>query len=552
MDAQHRQEWLRRAGKAGAFAALVMIAVQLALRIIVGAEGTPSLADLIVAMVARLTPVPVFGWITETFGSLGQNLLFVLVLVAIVAVGWAAGREAGKRVLTSTAPLVASGIAATVLLVFTGLVIAPLGGFGVFGLGSEHAIAILWQLVLTFAVWALVWAWSVGEPAQVGSDAQPDASPKMQRRAFIETGAATASALGLVAVTAWMAQRLIRIPKTSDLVEDQAQADRILATAEAGRASAGGVAATPVAADLPSFDTLEEEGRLTPRLTPVADFYHVSKNIADPIVAADGWTLTIDGLVDRPLTLTLDDLLAREQVQRITTLGCISNELNGDLISTGEWSGIPLAALLEEVGPMPSVVDLRFEAADDYEDSIPLAQAMDPDNLLVLGLNGKPLTDDHGFPARLIVPAIYGMKNVKWIRRIELVDVDFKGYWQSRGWSDPAPYQIWGRIDTPASGESSAPGIIVAAGVAFAGDRGVERVECSIDGGTTWWEAELESALNPPFTWVRWETGFEATSDVDLWIRITDGEGTVAPQAERPPLPDGATGWPARQVKVRS
>ncbi|MDP9366206.1 MAG: molybdopterin-dependent oxidoreductase, partial [Chloroflexota bacterium] len=189
--------------------------------------------------------------------------------------------------------------------------------------------------------------------------------------------------------------------------------------------------------------------------------------------------------------------------------------------------------------------------ADDYEDSIPVAQGMDPDTLLVVGMNGEPLRPDHGYPARLIVPAIYGMKNLKWLQRIELVDEDFKGYWQTRGWSDPAPYQIWGRIDTPRGGEKLKPGPAVAAGVASAGDRGIQRVEVSLDDGKTWAEARLEPALNPPFTWVRWVFPFEAAPGKHkLVMRATDGTGAVAPERRQPPLPEGATGWPGRTITV--
>ena len=143
----------------------------------------------------------------------------------------------------------------------------------------------------------------------------------------------------------------------------------------------------------------------------------------------------------------------------------------------------PLRELLEEAGVDPKAVDIVFRAADGYDDSIPLAQAMHPTTLLVTGMNGEPLPPDHGFPARLIVPPIYGMKNVKWVERIEAVDHDYQGYWQTRGWSDPAPYQIWGRIDTPAQGEQIPAGPAVAAGVAAAGNRGIYRVEISLDEG---------------------------------------------------------------------
>jgi hypothetical protein len=171
--------------------------------------------------------------------------------------------------------------------------------------------------------------------------------------------------------------------------------------------------------------------------------------------------------------------------------------------------------------------------------------------MVVVAMNGEPLPPDHGYPARVIVPPIYGMKNVKWVERIEAVDIDFKGYWQTRGWSDPAPYQIWGRIDTPRGGDKVEAGPAMAAGLASAGDRGISRVEISLDGGQTWADASLEPALNAPFTWVRWVFPFQATPGRhELWLRATDGAGTVAPEERRPPLPDGATGWPRRTFQV--
>ena len=176
---------------------------------------------------------------------------------------------------------------------------------------------------------------------------------------------------------------------------------------------------------------------------------------------------------------------------------------------------------------------------------------MSPSTMLVTAMNGEPLPSDHGGPARIIVPPIYGMKNVKWLEQIEAVDTDYKGYWETRGWSDTAHYQIWGRIDTPASGSEVQAGEVMVAGVAAAGNRGILRVEVSADDGQSWADAELEPSINPNFTWVRWAYPFQATSgNVTLLMRATDGEGTVAPMERRPPLPDGATGWPDRLVRV--
>ncbi|MDP9364753.1 MAG: molybdopterin-dependent oxidoreductase, partial [Chloroflexota bacterium] len=299
------------------------------------------------------------------------------------------------------------------------------------------------------------------------------------------------------------------------------------------------------------FTELDDAGALTLPLTTVPDFYHVSKNISDPTVDGEGWTLRLNGMVERPLELTYEQVVGRATVRKITTLGCISNELNGELIGTAEWQGVPLRDLLVEAGVDPAAVDLVFRCADDYADSIPLAQGMDPDTLLVVGMNGEPLAPDHGYPARMIVPGIYGMKNVKWLQSIEAVDVDFKGYWQTRGWSDPAPYQIWARIDRPEDDASIPAGPAVAAGVASAGDRGVSRVEVSLDDGERWADAPLEPTINPPFTWVRWVFPFEAVAGGHrMRVRVTDGNGAVATNERRSPLPDGATGWPDRSFEV--
>ena len=585
--AAERGIWIRRAGRAGVVAALAMVFVQLLWRLAAGADGAPSFPETIVAAVARLTPLGLFGWATENLGSLAQNGLFVATLIGILVVGHEAGALAGRWAWTERWGggergrwLAGAMVAGMLLLVAVGVVL-PLGGYGLFGSESRYAASILLQSVVTFGLWALLWPVLAGAaPAEAAERA---GGPTFSRRAAVEQSAVGVGALALLGGIGAMTWQLIRPRPTGNAVAGEAAARSIEATAAArsnpamagpggsvaptsaplpalaaaeetttdAAAPAAEVAAAP-ADDLPTFAQLEADGRLAPRLTPVADFYHVSKNISDPVVSADGWSLTIEGLVDRPQTYTLAQLTERATTKNITTLGCISNELNGDLISTAEWTGISLVELLEEAGVRPEAVDLKFSCADDYEDSIPVAQALDRETLLVVGMNGEPLTSDHGFPVRMIVPPIYGMKNVKWLERIELVAEDFKGYWQTRGWSDPAPYQIWGRIDSPRSGEDVPAGRNLAAGMAFAGDRGVSKVEVSLDEGQTWAEAELEPALNAPYTWVRWRFPYEAAADFELWLRVTDGEGTVAPEQRQPPLPDGATGWPLRRINIQS
>lgn len=576
-----------RPNQAGAVAALVMLAVQLLWRLTSSPTGVQSFPELVVAALARLTPLGVFGFATETFGSLAQNTLFVAVLIGIVALGAEAGGVAGS--LSERGQLrglrfgrITSGlIVAGTLWVFTSVAILPVANLGFFGRDTHHQWEILVQLAATFCLFAITWVCLTMRRAGGGDLVATDTL--VSRRDTLRQVVLGGGVVALLAGVGLMGWRLMRPQTSGNRAASEDAAKRILANARArsapssvggagttdgvigaagqtvpagetpapGAQGAGAARGTPTAGE--TFAVLDADSHLTPALTSVSDFYHVSKNISDPTVDGDGWTLTVTGLVERELKLTYEELVSRSTTRKITTLCCISNELNGDLISTAEWQGLPLRDLLKEAGVKSSAIDLKFHAADDYEDSIPLARGLDPDTILVVGMNGEPLPPDHGYPARVIVPGIYGMKNVKWLERIEAVDEDFKGYWQTRGWSDPAPNQIWGRIDFPAGGDDIPSGPAVAAGVASAGDRGIQLVEVSLDDGSTWLDARLETPINPPFTWVRWALPFDARSGKrQMVVRITDGTGTVASEEPRPPLPDGATGWPRRTVHVKS
>ena len=566
-------------GRSGALAALLVLFLDLLWRVVAAPTGVVSIPETVVGAVARLTPTAIFGWATETFGSLAQNTLFGVVLLGIVGAGAWAGRIAGLGTASGrfsagfAGRLVPAAIMAGVLFLIVVAGVYPLAREGLFAAGSPYQGVLLAQAALISAGWALAWAALAAVPAAAAAMTERAGAEQVTRRSALRGIAAAGLGVG-VAALGW---RLAKAPAAGNVAAQQQAAAEIAARARVGEPSfaAGGAApadsaeTAALAPDAPEtvegdaslaqwdpspeapFAELEGEGKLTPVITSVADFYNVSKNISDPVVDGETWQLTIGGMVATPLTLSYEDIVARATTQNITTLSCISNELNGDLAGTAEWTGLPLRELLLEAGVDLDAVDIVFRAADGYDDSIPLLQAMDPTTLLVTGMNGEPLPPDHGFPARLIVPPIYGMKNVKWVEQIEAVDHDYQGYWQTRGWSDPAPYQIWGRIDTPASGEQLTAGPALAAGVAAAGDRGIFRVEISLDEGASWADATLEPSINPDFTWVRWVYPFEATPAVaKLWMRATDGEGNVAPQERNPPLPDGATGWPERAVQV--
>lgn len=293
----------------------------------------------------------------------------------------------------------------------------------------------------------------------------------------------------------------------------------------------------------PEIDGLSRE------VTPTADFYHISKNVFDPDDTPPGWRLEIGGLVARPRSYSLDELRALPAAEGFATLACISNFVGGDLIGNAFWRGVPLAAILEEAGVGEGAVDLMITALDDYTDSIPVERAVAPGTLLAYEMNGAPLNSTHGAPLRLIVPGIFGMKNVKWITRIDVVATDFKGYWQSRGWDDRAPYQTMSRIDVARAGRAGEPATI--AGIAFAGDRGVARVEVSVDGGRTWMDAELRAPLSPN-SWVLWRREWTpgAAGAHEVVVRATDGRGDVQTNRQAPPVPSGATGWHSVTMSV--
>jgi DMSO/TMAO reductase YedYZ molybdopterin-dependent catalytic subunit len=276
-------------------------------------------------------------------------------------------------------------------------------------------------------------------------------------------------------------------------------------------------------------------------VTPTRDFYQVSKNAFDPQVEVGRWKLEVAGLVDNALTLTYEEIRALPSVEQYATLACISNEVGGDLIGTAMWRGVRLKEVLDKAGLKQGVVDIALRASDDYTDSIPLNRATADGTLLVYEMNGEPLTPEHGFPVRLLVPGIYGMKNVKWITRLEAVDVDVKGYWQRRGWDDRAEYKTMSRIDAP---DETVSGETAIAGIAFGGDRGISKVEVSTDGGANWEPAELKAALSP-ISWTLWQRLWRPAQPGKhrILVRATDGGGQTQTSQYAPPAPSGSSGY---------
>lgn len=299
-------------------------------------------------------------------------------------------------------------------------------------------------------------------------------------------------------------------------------------------------------------------------VTPSDNFYRVDVNIFPPNVDSSTWVVPITGLVSNPLSLDYSQLLAMESVEQYNTLECVSNDVGGDLISTAKWTGVKFSDILAQAGVMPNATYVVFKATDGYSVGIPLTKAMDPGTILAYQMNGVPLPTEHGFPARMIVPGFYGMMNCKWVTSIDVVAETYQGYWQQRGWINEAQYETGSSIVTPGNaqvadrfgvaGASNVPlGLVPIAGIAFAGDRGIEKVEVSTDGGNTWIPASVKDPLSQ-YTWVLWTADWNPpdTGNYSIAVRATDGTGAVQTATIAAPFPGGATGYDIVDIGVTS
>jgi DMSO/TMAO reductase YedYZ molybdopterin-dependent catalytic subunit len=307
------------------------------------------------------------------------------------------------------------------------------------------------------------------------------------------------------------------------------------------------------------FASIEEMFRK--EVTPVSEFYVVTKNVIDPSVDAGSWQLRVDGLVSNPGTYSYSDLVARadstspDAAEEYVTLECVSNEVGGNLISTARWSGVRLAALLQAAGLHSSADWIVFHCADDYTAAIPLNRALHPDTMIALYMTDDSLADprdhplrpSHGFPARIIVPGLYGMFHAKWLVRIEATPGEYRGYWQQKGWTNRGEIRTTAIIATPADATVvRGPGPITIGGVAFSGDKGISAVEVGIssEGQITWSGATLK----PPksgLTWVLWTFDWYPPHSGSFRILARSVDGAGAPQEDdtASPFPDGASGY---------
>jgi len=472
----------------------------------------PSLVEGLGNFVVDNSPPALKDFAIEVFGTADKLVLLVSIALVTLALGAMVGVVARDRFWIAVA--VFSGFAVLATLASTtdpqGLVAAsiPAAAAALSGLATLKAL------------------YRVGEDAPAS---EADAS----RRTFIIGAGAV---LGVAAIAGGVGRFLIE------------HAKRMVAGRDDVELPSPAVALPPVP-DTASLEVPE----LTPILVPNEDFYRIDTALSVPRVDLQDWTLTVRGRVDRPYTIDFADLLDMRMVERDITLSCVSNQVGGGLVGNARWQGVPLTEILDRAGVRDDAEQIVGHSVDEFTVGFPVSAAYDGREALVaVGMNGEPLPFEHGFPARLVVAGLYGyVSATKWLIDIELTGwEEFDAYWVPRGWAKEAPIKTQSRIDTPGRAERISPGPRQVAGVAWAPTRGISRVEVQLGEGAPWVEAVLSEPLSEN-AWVQWRVDWDPEpGEHFLRVRATDGEGELQTEMERPPAPDGATGWHAQRVFV--
>ncbi|WP_456505885.1 molybdopterin-dependent oxidoreductase [Arthrobacter sp. UYCu723] len=291
-----------------------------------------------------------------------------------------------------------------------------------------------------------------------------------------------------------------------------------------------------------------------PLVTPNKDFYRIDTALRVPVVDPGQWTLKVTGLVEREISLDFAALLAKPLIERHVTIACVSNEVGGDLIGNARWLGWPVRDLLALAGPKPGADMVLSRSTDGWTAGTPLEVLMDSrDALLAVGMNGEPLPLEHGFPARLIVPGLYGyVSATKWVTELKVTRfADDVAYWTPRGWSERGPVKISSRIDVPRGGRSVAAGTVAFGGVAWAQHTGIGKVELRVNRGD-WQQAELAPGISKD-TWYQWKLALPLTpGQYEVQVRATDFNGVAQVEDRAAVAPSGATGFHTVTVDVKS
>lgn len=461
------------------------------------------------------TPAPVKDFAIRTFGTNDKLALLVGMAVALVLIGIAVGLIARRSVIP--------GLVAIAVLGTVGMLAVREQAYGDLRLLSPLA-----SLLAGLAVFLVLHRLGRGRPAR---DVGPGNT--VGRRGFV-VGALAASIGAVAAGTGGLA-----LSRRID--------------AAASRRAVGDLVPTTPAPPIPPAAAFPELGT-PPFLTPLADFYRIDVNLSVPQLRAEDATLRITGMVDEPLELTFDDIRSMPLVEKTITMTCVSNEVGGPYVSTTNFIGVPLLALLERAGIADGAQQLVGHSVDGFTIGTPLdmLRAAGDEAMLAIGMNRKALPTEHGFPMRTVVPGLYGyVSATKWLTELELATYDVKPYWVERGWDGQppgvVPIKISSRIDAPKSFQRVPGGPVTIAGTAWAQGRGISRVEVRVD-TDEWQPAELATEVNP-FTWrmFRLTTPLPAGQHT-VACRAYDGSGVMQVEERlrliNPgPVPDGSTGW---------
>ena len=509
----------RTPGWAGAFAGLIGAAVALGVSELIAGLLSPgsSLIAAIGQTIIDLQPPGAKDFVVALFGTNDKLALEVLVAGTALAIGALLGYLGRDRFAIAGGGFVAFGIVG-----FLAVLRLPLASPAIGALSAGIAVIAGIQVM----------SWLM-QTARRTDTADPRAGmPDWSRRNLLLTG----SAIGVAALAGGVVGRMFGARSSTAPPEAN---DEIPPASEL-------VAALPTSADLSP-----QVAGLTPIVVPNETFYQIDTALLTPIVDSGTWQLRIHGMVDRETTLTWDELLSMPLFEQYVTIACVSNEIGGKLVGNAKWTGVRLREVLDMAGVQAGADQLVGRSVDGWTAGMPTAWVMDParEPMIAVRMNDEPLPPRHGFPARLIVPGLYGyVSATKWLAELELTTLDaFNGYWVPLGWAKEAPILTQSRIDTPRGG-SVAAGPVPIAGVAWAPDRGVSKVEVGIDG--QWQEARLSLPISDA-TWVQWVYDWNSTpGNHHIEVRATDGTGEVQTDQRTAPAPDGARGWHSVDVSV--
>jgi DMSO/TMAO reductase YedYZ molybdopterin-dependent catalytic subunit len=510
---------------AGLLAGAAGVALAEAVAAVVSGVTSPLLA--VANRAVDLTPRPVKEWAVAAFGGADKAVLIGGVIATIVLMLVALGVLGVRRPRAAVAGLVVLNLVGAVAALTDRAAGAP-GWLRLLAPVAGLLVSVVALVVLLRPLRARshIEPTRVDRPrvnrllpAQVAGDDLPAA---FDRRRFL----ARVVAVGAVAVGGGLASQALAT------------------TASQSRAGVSIPRPRSAAPPLPAAATFDVDG-LTPHLSTNRDFYRVDTALVVPNVPVDTWRLRVHGMVERPLELTFADLLSRRLVERRITLTCVSNPVGGDLMDTSTWIGVPLADLLAEAGVRSGADAVKSTSADDMTIGTPLSALTDGrDALVAVAMGGEPLPLEHGFPARMVVPGLYGyVSATKWLVDLEVTRfADFRAYWTERGYAAQAPIKTSSRIDVPRSFAQLEAGPTTVAGLAWSQQRGIDSVEVRADDGP--WQRAMLAVEDSRDTWRQWRWTWDATPGThQLQVRATDRTGRTQTPVREPIAPDGATGW---------